>query len=182
MKSTAVLACSALLFGTMCSSAPSTPRTPAAMTPSYSSSAGEIPVGVIPAATLSDEQRNRRLDLTIEYPTRAGSYPVIVFSTGFGTPSRTYIGLSSYLATHGYVVIKVGHPESRPDVTDLAEIWKNQTPADWRNRTRDLSFIIDSFAALQERYPELTGKLDATKVGVAGHSYGAFATMLLAGA
>ena len=182
MRSTAVLACSAILFGTMCSSAPADRGTAAAATPSYASQAGEIPVGVIPAATLADEQRDRRLDLTIEYPTRAGSYPVIVFSTGFGTPSRTYIGLSSYLASHGYVVVKVGHPESKADVTDLAEIWKNQTAADWRNRARDLSFVIDSFTGLQERYPELAGKMDAAKVGVAGHSYGAFATMLLAGA
>lgn len=182
MRSTAALGVFAILFTAMCSSAPRPGAAPAAPPASYTSRAGEIPVGVIPAATLSDTQRNRRLDLTIEYPTRAGSYPVIVFSAGFGPPSRTYVALSSYLASHGYVVMKVGHPETRPDVTALAEIWKGQTAEHWKNRARDLSFVIDSLAALQQQYPELNGKIDATKVGISGHSYGAFSAMLLAGA
>lgn len=182
MRSTAALGIFAILFTAMCSSAPKPDAAAVAAPAAYTSQAGEIPVGVIPSAFLNDTQRNRRLDLTIEYPTRAGSYPVIVFSAGFGPPSRTYVGLSSYLASHGYVVMKVGHPETRPDVTELAEIWKGQTAEHWKNRARDLSFVIDSLAALQQQYPELNGKVDATKVGISGHSYGAFSAMLLAGA
>jgi predicted dienelactone hydrolase len=181
MKSTAAFGAIAILFTTMCSSAPK-PADAQQTVASYTSQAGEIPVGVIPAASLSDTTRNRRLDLTIEYPTRAGSYPVIVFSAGFGPPSRTYVSLSSYLASHGYVVIKVGHPETRPDVTDLAEVWKGQGPEQWQNRARDLSFVIDSLENLQKQFAELSGKVDATRVGVSGHSYGAFAAMLVSGA
>jgi predicted dienelactone hydrolase len=182
MKHSAALGVFAILFTTMCSSAPKPGAAAPEVAPvAYTSRAGEIPVGVIPAASLSDPQRNRRLELTIEYPTRAGSYPVIVFSTGFGPPSRTYVSLSSYLASHGYVVMKVGHPETRPDVTDLAEVWKGQTAEQWGNRARDLSYVIDSFATLQQQYPEISGKIDVARIGVSGHSYGAFAAMLVAG-
>src|SRR5688500_6988222 len=182
MKQSAALGVLAILFTTTCTSAPKPGAAPPAAPVAYTSRAGEIPVGVIPAASLKDPQRNRRLELTIEYPTRAGSYPVIVFSTGFGPPSRTYVSLSSYLASHGYVVMKVGHPETRPDVTDLAEVWKGQTAEQWGSRARDLSFVIDSLATLQQQYPEISGKVDAARVGVSGHSYGAFAAMLVAGA
>lgn len=181
MKTAAPFAATLILFTTMCSSAPRPADMPQTVA-SYTSQAGEIPVGVIPAASLSDEARNRRLDLTIEYPTRAGSYPVIVFSAGFGPPSRTYVSLSSYLASHGYVVIKVGHPETRPEVTELAEVWKGQGPEQWKNRAQDLSFVIDSLDNLQKQFPELSGKVDAARVGVSGHSYGAFAAMLVSGA
>lgn len=180
MRQLAALASLLVLVGTSCRTAPTDTATTAA--PSYSSQAGELPVGVIPAGTLSDPARDRRLDVAIEYPIQEGSYPVVIFSTGFGVPSRSYVALSSYWASHGYVVIKVGHPGLAPDVTDLAEVWRNQTPADWRHRARDISFLIDSFGTLEQQYPELKGKLDVQRVGVGGHSYGAFTSMLLAGA
>ncbi|HEX3581449.1 MAG TPA: hypothetical protein VH087_06780, partial [Thermoanaerobaculia bacterium] len=40
------------------------------------------PVGSIPNAVLHDSARNKDLVMTIEYPTRGGPYPVIVFSHG----------------------------------------------------------------------------------------------------
>ncbi|HUP49423.1 MAG TPA: alpha/beta fold hydrolase [Thermoanaerobaculia bacterium] len=180
MKSLTVLGFAAILLTTSCAT-PSGPPAEA-VPPSYTSMAGEIPVGVIPAGSLRDAERDRRLELSIDYPAREGSYPVVVFVTGFGAPSRSYVGLSSYWASHGYVVIKVGHPESRPDVTDLAEVWRDQTPAEWRSRARDISLVIDSFTQLEQQYPELKGKMDPARIGVGGHSYGAFTTMLLAGA
>lgn len=165
----------------MCASRQATPNADA-VEPSYTREGGELPVGVIPAGVLDDTQRNRRLDLTVEYPIAEGPYPVIIFSTGFGIPSRTYVGLTSYWATFGYVVIKVGHPETKPDVADVDEVWKGQTPEDWRERVDDVRFVMDSLETLQEQYPELKGKLDAARLGVSGHSYGAFVTMLISGA
>ena len=181
MKHIAALASLLVLLNTSCRTTPAT--TPAAaVAPSYTSQAGELPVGVVPSGALRDDARERTLDLAIEYPIQEGSYPVVIFSTGFGVPSRSYVALSSYWASHGYVVIKVRHPGLGPEVTELAEVWKNQTPDDWRQRARDISFIIDSFPTLEQQYPELKGKLDAQRIGVSGHSYGAFTAMLLAGA
>jgi predicted dienelactone hydrolase len=44
-----------------------------------------------------------------------------------------------------------------------------------------VTFILDSFDALEQRYPELKGKLDRNRIAVGGHSYGALVAMLLAG-
>ncbi|HEU4521050.1 MAG TPA: hypothetical protein VFT12_03545 [Thermoanaerobaculia bacterium] len=181
MRPTAALAVAVLLLNTMCASRSAGPAADA-VAPAYTTQGGELPVGVIPAGVINDDARGRRIDLTIEYPIAEGSYPVIIFSTGFGVPSRTYVGLSSYWATFGYVVIKVGHLETKPDAADVAAAWAGQTPADWQQRVRDVKFVIDSLPRIQELYPELKGKMDPEKIGVGGHSYGAFVAMLIAGA
>lgn len=204
----------------------SSPQQPSSMTSqstmsgtTYMTTGEPYAVGSIPSATLHDAQRNKDLSMAIEYPTRGGPYPVIVFSHGYGSSSDGYTSLTEYWTSHGYVVIKPSHADanalrkiiqqrrearmqeveklraagkSRRDIAkdeaqrtapDYAEsLWDMQTPADWQNRARDISFVIDSLATLQEKYPELKGKMDTAKIGVAGHSYGAFTTMLLTGA
>lgn len=64
----------------------------------------------------------------------------------------------------------------------IEDIWEKEREAQWRNRAEDISLVIDSLGELETRFPELRGKMDHTKIGVGGHSYGAFTTMLAAGA
>ena len=162
----------------------------------YRSEGGEFPVGAIPVGSLHDAQRNKDIDLVIEYPSRGqGPFPVIVFSHGYGASNKGYVGLTEYWASHGYVCIKPSHAdagklrelmrerrqqgEQRSTIGEA--IWESQSVADWRDRVRDVTFILDSFDALEERYPELKGKMDRNRIAVGGHSYGAFVAMLLAG-
>lgn len=148
----------------------------------YSGQAGESPVGVIPEGTLRDTTRDRDVVFTVEYPTRPGLYPLIIFSHGFGATRQAYVGLSSHWASQGYIVIKPAHVDSgRLQSSGVVEAWESQTQADWRNRVRDITFLIDSLDQLEKAYPELAGKIDRTKIGVGGHSYGAFTAMLVGG-
>ncbi len=142
---------------------------------------GPSPVGSIPDVRLRDDDRNKDVVLTIDYPTRGGPHPLILLSPGFGGSHRGYVGLSSYWAANDYVVIRVNHGDRTANVQSAEDIWANATPSDWRNRVRDLTFVIDSLQTLTERFPELGGKIDSTKIGVAGHSYGAHTAMLLGG-
>ena len=142
---------------------------------------GPTPVGAIPDVLVRDNDRNKDVQVTIEYPTRGGPHPLIVFSPGFGGSHRGYIGLSSYWAANNYVVIRVNHSDRTAKVQNAEDVWANATPADWRNRVRDITFVLDSIDSLTQRFPELQGKIDATKIGVAGHSYGAHTAMLVAG-
>lgn len=149
----------------------------------YGGRIGESPVGVIPEATLRDAARNRDLTMNIEYPTRQGPHPMIIFSHAFGSTHREYVGLSSYWTSQGYVVVKPKHADGgRAGERPLLPEITGQTAADWRERARDITFILDSLDALEQKYPELAGKIDRTKIGVAGHQYGAHTAMLLAGA
>lgn len=60
-------------------------------------------------------------------------------------------------------------------------IWEKEREPQWRDRARDITLVIDSLAELEQRFPELKGKMDVKKIGVGGHSYGAFTALLLAG-
>jgi predicted dienelactone hydrolase len=146
----------------------------------YKGEVGESPVGAIPDVDLRDDERNKDVRITIEYPTRNSGNPLIVFSPGYGGNNNSYVGLSSYWASQGYVVIRVAHADAgkRPD----GDIWLSQTQTDRRNRVRDVTFVLDSLDLLEKQFPELEGKIDRTKIIAAGHSYGAYVAMLLGGA
>jgi predicted dienelactone hydrolase len=109
----------------------------------YGNNPGPSPVGTIPDIIVNDAVRNKAIKLTIEYPTRGGPHPVIVFSHGGGGSNRGYPGLSSHWTSYGYVVIRPAH-----DDRATAE---QMTQAEWRDRTRDISIIIDSLTALTDR-------------------------------
>ncbi|MEA2571089.1 MAG: hypothetical protein QOI24_3090 [Acidobacteriota bacterium] len=73
--------------------------------------------------------------------------------------------------------------DRREQTIQTAEtVWKNEREPQWRDRVRDVTFIIDSLDDIERRYPELQGKIDHNKIGVGGHSYGAFTAMLIGGA
>lgn len=202
-----------------CASAPKQPAVPEVPTQPlrYSSEAGQSPVGVIPAATLHDAQRNRDLTLNIEYPTRgAGPFPLIIFSHAYGGASSGYEGLAAYWTSYGYIVARPSHAdagalrdvmrdrteqggvrrdrtanrqEQREEHERMASAaqsaeanWLNQGATQFRDRVRDVTLILDSLDQLERSYPELQGKIDRAKIGVAGHSYGAFTALLAAGA
>jgi len=151
--------------------------------PKYSGhEVGPSPVGSIPDVRLRDNDRNKDVELTIDYPTRGTGHPLIVLSPGFGGSHRGYVGLSSYWTANNYVVIRLNHGDKTADVKTAEAMWSNATPADWKNRVRDVTFVIDQLPALTKSFPELEGKFDAAKIAVAGHSYGAHTAILVGGA
>jgi dienelactone hydrolase len=149
----------------------------------YTGDVGESPVGVIPEGALRDNARNRELGMAIEYPTRPGPHPLIVFSHGFGSLPREYAGLSSFWASQGYVVVRPVHADAGKTLsaTGARQAWESQGAADWTGRVQDVLLVIDQLDQLEQRYPELQGKIDRARIGVGGHSYGAMTAMLLGG-
>ena len=130
-----------------------------------------------------DAERGRDMPFSVEYPMKPGSYPLIIFSHGFGARRDAYVGLSSHWASQGYVVIKPAHSDSgRLQRGNVEQAWRDQTPGNWRDRVRDIVAIIDGLDRIEESYPELKGKIDRARIGVGGHSYGAFTAMLIGGA
>jgi len=221
----------ALLLIAACAAAPTGHPITMMSGPGYSSGPGTNPVGTIPDAVLHDSQRGKDLAMAIDYPTRGGPHPIIIFSHGYGGSKDGYVALTEFWTSHGYVCIKPSHadagalaeayrnampsmtPQQRRDrrqarrdreanagtpVTsgtdagaaaapppappaDPENLWKSQTEGNWRDRARDISFIIDSLDALETKYPELQGKMDHAKIAVGGHSYGALTAMDVAG-
>ncbi len=200
-----------LLVAAGCTSGPGQNTPPATLkVGNYSGDVGPTPVGVIPTTTLHDAQRNKDVDVSIDYPTRGGPYPIIVFSHGYGSSNHGYEPLVSYWTSDGYVCIRPSHADAgalrevaRDIVTEqrreqrrgpppqqqhqpaprnpMEEIWDREREAQWQNRVADIKLVLDSLNELERRFPELQGKMDHSRIGVAGHSYGAFTSMLIAG-
>jgi predicted dienelactone hydrolase len=78
----------------------------------YSADVGPSPVGVIPSAMLHDAARNKDVEVSIDYPTRGGPFPVLVFSHGYGSSDHAYEPLISYWTGNGYVCIRPSHADA----------------------------------------------------------------------
>jgi predicted dienelactone hydrolase len=65
-------------------------------------------------------------------------------------------------------------------IDKLANLQNN--PKSITDRVGDVTFILDSFAELEKQVSGLKGKLDADRIGVSGHSYGAAVAVLVGGA
>lgn len=135
---------------------------------------------------LHDDARDRDIPIKAYYPSAGdGTFPVIVFSHGLGGSREGYEYLGRQWSANGYVVIHTQHPGSDD------KVWRGnsnpmeamRTAANGVNaiaRPRDVSFVLDQLDKIEE-LTELKGKLDKTRIGVSGHSFGAQTTLLLAG-
>jgi predicted dienelactone hydrolase len=72
--------------------------------------------------------------------------------------------------------------QARPGPNPAEMIWEKEREPQWSDRVRDVILILDSLNDLEKNFPELAGKMDHARIGVGGHSYGAFTAMLTAGA
>jgi predicted dienelactone hydrolase len=138
-----------------------------------------------------DAVRNRNVPVKIYLPAQATHpVPIIIFSHGLGGSRDGYGYLGEYWASHGYVSVHVQHLGSDSavwldslDGGPMAAM--HRAVANLRNaanRPLDVSFAIDRLTALnRDTNSPLHGRLDLTRIGVAGHSFGAFTTLAIAG-
>lgn len=134
-------------------------------------------------------RRNRSLSVQVRLPSDApGARPVVVFSHGGGPRSECSFGNPEWgesLATAGYVVIHIAHSLSAADRdTACAAVGVpncDQTTAMLYLRPGDVSAVITQIPTLITQYG-LSGRVDASRLGVAGHSFGAYTAMTAVGA
>jgi predicted dienelactone hydrolase len=172
-----VLAISLCLAGACASPAPpsAAPSAPAQPPPAAELARSGPAVVADASFRLTDAARLRDIEVAVTYPGGAGKFPVILYSHGDGGNGGDARPLARFWATRGYVVLAPSHRDA-PSAKNLAD------PKAWETRARDLAFLIDALPEVEQRVPALAGKLDSGKLGVGGHSYGAYTAGLLAGA
>jgi predicted dienelactone hydrolase len=151
---------------------------------------GPHAVQTIERLVLHDDARGKDLDILVRLPKDGGPYPVIIFSHGAGGSKDGFGPLSRFWASHGYVCIHPTHAESVSLSKDENRLQAMRTainaalkdPKAWQDRVKDISFLIDSLERLPDKAPELKGKLDSRRIGMSGHSFGAYTGQLIAGA
>lgn len=135
-----------------------------------------------------DTARDRVIPVRIYYPRDgAGPFPVIVFSHGLGGSRDGYRYLGERWASRGYVSVHPQHPGSDASLLDkphpLLAFWESAADLEnAKNRPLDITFVLDTLTRLngQAGFP-LAGKLDMSRVGVGGHSFGAYTALAVAG-
>jgi predicted dienelactone hydrolase len=144
--------------------------------------AGPYRVLTIEDVVLHDEARHRNIPVKIYYPDAAGPFPVIVFSHGALASKDAYSALGRFWASSGYVSVHPSHADSVADSGFRGTLRQAiGDPRAWEDRPRDVSFVLDSLAHVARFAPPLAGKLDLGRIGVAGHSFGAFTAALIGG-
>ena len=112
-------------------------------------------------------------------PAAPGPHPLVVWSHGRSGTRSSYSMLCEGLASRGYVVVAPDHPGDTLADWLLAAAVDDATNE--AQRVEDVRFVVD--AALGTRSGlALIPEIDATRVAVAGHSYGGFTAFALAGA
>jgi predicted dienelactone hydrolase len=99
-------------------------------------------------------------------------FPLIVLSHGTGGTAQLLGWLGRALATRGYVAAAVDHPGN-----NAIDGYTIQGFTLWWERATDLSKVIDGMLA----DPIFGPRLDARRIGAAGHSLGGYTVIVIAG-
>lgn len=129
--------------------------------------------------TLAAPERGTDLRVRIAAPATGDELPVIVFSHGFGTGLDDYRPLADHWAAHGFVVVQPTHLDSR--TLDLPPE-DPRVPEIWRIRVADLKQVLDGLEESAAAVPGLAGRVDVSRIAVAGHSWGGQTAGMLLGA
>lgn len=112
--------------------------------------------------------------------TRPGVYPLIIFSHHSGGHRRTSTFLCTHLSSHGYVVAALDHSEViAPELARRNDESEGQKSARWQavidSRVPDVRFLLDQLLYSSNLNPDVD--LDPFRIGIVGHSFGAWTAL-----
>jgi len=138
---------------------------------------------------VKDTARQRDIPIRIYLPDSRSEAPVVMFSHGLGGSRENNRYLGVHWAARGYVAVFLQHPGSDESV------WKDAAPgarygalrgaASGQNlklRIQDVPAVLDQLQVWNKTTGhQLAGRLDLTRVGMSGHSFGAITTQAVSG-
>ena len=137
--------------------------------------------------TVHDASRNRDIPVRIYLPAGERPAPIVLFSHGLGGSRVGSKFLGEHWGARGYIAVFVQHPGSDDAV------WKDAAPAErmaalrtaaslenFLLRVRDVRAVLDELESWNKNGP-LAGRMDLTKIGMSGHSFGAVTTEAVSG-
>lgn len=117
-------------------------------------------------------------------PAAEGTFPVLLFSPGLGTPNALYTSLMQEVASHGYIVASVSHTYSvgATIFPDGRVVLGSEAGSDLSSDERrdavfavwvaDQLFTLEQLQTLNTDDPILAGTMDFERIGSFGHSFG----------
>jgi predicted dienelactone hydrolase len=150
-----------------------------------------VPAEVIDTS-VEDGKRSREIPLRLYLPPeKSGEEPaaVVLFSHGLGGSREGSAFLGKHWAARGYVAVFLQHPGSdesvwrgKPLRRRMAAMNQAASLENFLLRAKDVPAVLDELERWnQAKDHALTGRLDMSRVGMSGHSFGAVTTQAVAG-
>lgn len=131
-----------------------------------------------------DRTTDSPIDVYLPAVKNSGQIPVVIISHGLGSDRSTFAYLAEHLASYGFAVLMPLHLGT--DTEQMARIMsghgKPLNPDNFLNRPLDITHALD---AVEDKYandPVWQGRLNLSKVGLFGQSFGAYTAVAAAGA
>lgn len=139
--------------------------------------------------TVQDSERKRDIPIRVYLPQATQAAPVVLFSHGLGGSREGSGYLGKHWAARGYVAVFLQHPGSDTSVwKDTARENRMNAMRDAANlqnfllRVKDVPAVLDQLAEWNNMEGHaLAGRLNLSKIGMSGHSFGAATTQAVSG-
>lgn len=148
----------------------------------------EAPIRHLDLSVRADRGQ-RSLPVRVYLPSARDPAPVVLFSHGLGGSSRNNPYLGEHWASRGFVAVFMQHPGSDesvwrhvPVAQRMNALRRAASGANLVHRLKDVPAVIDELERWNtEQGHELHGRLDLTRLGMSGHSFGALTTQMVSG-
>lgn len=138
---------------------------------------------------VKDEKRSREIPIRVYLPQGKEAAPVVLFSHGLGGNREGSAFLGKHWASRGYVAVFLQHPGSddsvwkdKPLLERMAELKKAADLKNFQLRAADVPAVLDQLEIWnKEAGHVLAGRLDTSRLGMSGHSFGAVTTQATSG-
>ncbi|MDQ1639887.1 MAG: hypothetical protein QOF62_3226 [Pyrinomonadaceae bacterium] len=114
-----------------------------------------------------------------------GTYPLVIFSHSSGAGRRSATFLCTHLASHGYIVASLDHSEVlAPELARKIDETAEQKSARWEaliaSRVPDVLFLLTYLLGRANMFGQVgegEATVDATQIGIVGHSFGGWTAL-----
>jgi len=138
---------------------------------------------------IRDAQRKREIPVRMDVPPGSDPSPIVIFSHGLGGTRDGSRYLGKHWAARGYVVVFIQHPGSDESVwrgkrlgERMAAMREAASLQNFQLRVQDVRFLIDQFEEWNRSEEQhVRGRLDHSRIGMSGHSFGANTTQAVSG-
>lgn len=133
---------------------------------------------------IDPERGGRRVPWKVFLPGPGGGpAPAVIWSHGAGGTRHggSYLGL--HLASHGFAAVHIQHRGTDSEVMagGRSQVLRAVSdPGASLDRFRDVAFTVKALDASRQMGP-LADRVDVSRIGMSGHSFGAITTMIAAG-
>jgi predicted dienelactone hydrolase len=139
--------------------------------------------------TVRDASRKRDIPIRVYFPHGKSPAPVVLFSHGLGGSREGNAFMGNHWAGRGYVSVFIQHPGSDTGVWQdeplgrrLEALRRAASAENFLLRVKDVPAVLDRLEIWNKADGHvLEGRMDLTRVGMSGHSFGAVTTQAVSG-